>query len=314
MNAPVSLRKMASNMNQSNTATAPAPGAASSGRRIMAALLGRGILESRTPWMHEQEADAQGLRMVYSLQDFNARGWADEDLPAVVDAAQRLGFAGLNITFPFKQAVLPLLDDLSDSARAIGAVNTVEFRDGRRIGHNTDVTGFASGFRAGLPGARMGRVLQLGCGGAGCATAHALLSTLGAGHLSLFDTDAAKAQALRDQLAQAYGAQRVTIVQDAATAAREVDGILNATPVGMAKFPGTPIDPAALRPEHWVGEIIYFPLETPLLHTARALGCATVSGQGMAVGQAADAFAIFTRLAPDRARMAASFARFAQQG
>jgi shikimate dehydrogenase len=76
-------------------------------RRIMAGLLGRGILESRTPWMHEQEADAQGLRMVYSLQDFTARGWSDEELPAVVDAAQRLGFSGLNITFPFKQAVLP---------------------------------------------------------------------------------------------------------------------------------------------------------------------------------------------------------------
>lgn len=283
-------------------------------RRIMAGLLGRGILESRTPWMHEQEADAQGLRMVYSLQDFTARGWSDEELPAVVDAAQRLGFSGLNITFPFKQAVLPLLDDLSDSARAIGAVNTIAFQDGRRIGHNTDVSGFASGFQDGLPGVTKTRVLQLGCGGAGSATAHALLSTLGAGHLALFDTDAGKAQALRDQLSAAYGADRVSIVADAATAARDVDGIVNASPVGMAKFPGTPMPVSALESRHWVAEIIYFPLETALLSAARALGCATVSGQGMAVGQAADAFAIFTEQAPDRARMAASFAAFAQQG
>jgi shikimate dehydrogenase len=280
----------------------------------MAGLLGRGILESRTPWMHEQEADAQGLRMVYSLQDFTARGWSDEELPYVIDAAQRLGFSGLNITFPFKQAVLPLLDDLSDSARAIGAVNTVAFLDGQRIGHNTDVTGFASGFQTGLPDATMNRVLQIGCGGAGCATAHALLSTLGAGHLALFDTDQARAQALHDQLADAYGAERVTIVADAAKAARDVDGILNATPVGMAKYPGMAIAPDALEPRHWVGEIIYFPLETALLSAARAKGCATISGQGMAVGQAADAFAIFTGHAPDRARMAASFAAFAQEG
>lgn len=290
---------------------APSVTAAHANQRIMAGLLGRGILESRTPWMHEQEADAQGLRMVYSLQDFTAHGWSDEELPAVVEAAQRLGFAGLNITFPFKQAVLSLLDELSDSARAIGAVNTVEFRDGSRIGHNTDVSGFASGFRSGLPDATMDRVLQVGCGGAGSATAHALLSTLGAGHLSLFDTDAARAQALHDQLAQAYGVERVAIVSDTTAAARDVDGILNATPIGMAKFPGMPIDVSALEQRHWVGEIIYFPLETALLSAARALGCATISGQGMAVGQAADAFAIFTGLAPDRDRMAASFAAFA---
>ena len=102
--------------------------------RILAGLLGRGILESRTPWLQEQEAEAHGLRMVYSLFDFSDRGWADADLGEVVTAAQRLGFAGLNVTFPFKQAVIPLLDGLSDAAAGIGAVNTIAFVDGRRIG------------------------------------------------------------------------------------------------------------------------------------------------------------------------------------
>lgn len=280
-------------------------------RRILVGLVGRGILESRTPWMHEQEGDAQGLRLLYSLFDFTHRGWADEDLPKLLDAVQMAGFAGLNVTFPFKQAVLPLLDELSEGARAIGAVNTIAFRDGKRIGHNTDVSGFAQGFLDGLPGVALGRVLQLGCGGAGSATAHALLSTIGVEHLDLFDTDKARVQALRDQLANAYGAERVSIVDDAIQAAGKADGIVNATPIGMTKLPGTPIDVAALKPDHWVAEIIYFPLETQLLAAARALGCRALTGQGMAVGQAADAFALFTGQAPDRARMAASFGAFA---
>lgn len=279
--------------------------------RILVGLVGRGILESRTPWMHEQEGDAQGLRLLYTLFDFTHRGWADEDLPRLLDAVQMAGFAGLNVTFPFKQAVLPLLDDLSEGARAIGAVNTIAFRDGKRIGHNTDVSGFAQGFLDGLPGVPLGRVLQLGCGGAGSATAHALLSTIGVEHLDLFDTDKARVQALRDQLANAYGAGRVSIVEDAMQAAGKADGIVNATPIGMTKLPGTPIDIAALKPDHWVAEIIYFPLETQLLAAARALGCRTLTGQGMAVGQAADAFALFTGQAPDRARMAESFGAFA---
>ncbi len=276
----------------------------------MVGLVGRGILESRTPWMHEQEGDAQGLRLLYTLFDFTHNGWDDKDLPQLLDAVQTSGFAGLNITFPFKQAVMPLLDELSEGARAIGAVNTVVFRDGKRIGHNTDVSGFAQGFLDGLPGVALGHVLQLGCGGAGSATAHALLSTIGVQHLSLFDTDAVRVEALRYQLAATYGAERVSIVKDAVQTAGKVDGILNATPIGMAKFPGTPIDVAALQPHHWVAEIIYFPLETPLLAAARALGCRTLTGQGMAVGQAADAFGLFTGQAPDRAGMAESFAAF----
>jgi shikimate dehydrogenase len=157
------------------------------------------------------------------------------------------------------------------------------------------------------------RVLQLGCGGAGSATAHALLSTLGAGHLALFDTDAGKAQALRDQLSTAYGADRVSIVDDAALAARDVDGIVNASPWAWPNSPARPCPcPRWKAATGWPRSSIF--RWKPRCSAPRALGCATVSGQGMAVGQAADAFAIFTGQAPDRARMAASFAAFTRQG
>ena len=279
--------------------------------RLQAGLVGRGILESRTPWMHEREADAQNLRLTYTLFDFTDRGWPDEHLETLLAATQREGFAGLNVTYPFKQAVIPLLDELSDGVTAVGAVNTVAFREGRRIGFNTDVTGFVSGFRHGLPGLAPGRVLQLGCGGAGAATAHALLGSLGAEQVVLSDPDAARAELLGADIARLYGAARVAITADAAATASEVDGILNATPIGMTKFPGLPIAATAIESRHWVADIVYFPLETALLAAARAKGCRTLDGGGMAVHQAVDAFEIFTGRVADHERVRASFAAFA---
>lgn len=278
--------------------------------RVLAGLAGRGILESRTPWMHEREGAAQGLLLAYALFDFTDRHWPDADLPKLLDACQRVGFAGINMTIPFKQAVIPLLDELSPGAQAIGAVNTVAFVDGRRIGYNTDVSGFAEGFRAGLGQIGPGTVLQLGCGGAGSATAHALLGQLGAERVLLSDTDPARAAALHGQLSRAYGADRVALCADPVQGAGGADGLLNATPMGMAKFPGLPIAAQAIEPRHWVADIVYFPLVTEFLAEAHRKGCRVLDGSGMAVGQAADAFQLFTGHQPDRARMAGSFAAF----
>lgn len=282
--------------------------------RVLCGLAGRGILESRTPWMHEQEGAAQGLRLAYALFDFTDRGWADDELPRLLDAVQRIGFAGLNITFPFKQSVMAYLDELDAGATAIGAVNTVAFRDGRRIGANTDYSGFTESFRTGLADVPRAKVLQLGCGGAGAALGHAMLAELGVGTLLLSDPDASRGEALRSQLAARYGADRVIVVDDAALAAGEADGIVNATPVGMRKLPGLPLAAEAVLPRHWVADIVYFPLETALLAEARRKGCRTLNGSGMAVRQAADAFEIFTGLNADACRMHASFASFASFG
>jgi len=131
-------------------------------------------------------------------------------------------------------------------------------------------------------------------------------------HLTITDVDPARAQALHTHLAATYGAARVALSNDPVASAATVDGIVNATPIGMAKFPGMPLAAEALQARHWLSEIIYFPLETQLLKAARALGCRTMSGRGMAVGQAVDAFAIFTQLTPNRQRMWDSFARFGQ--
>ena len=230
----------------------------------------------------------------------------------LIEAARIMGFAGLNITYPCKQAVIPLLDELSDEARAMGAVNTVVFRDGRAIGHNTDGSGWAWGFQRALPQARLNRVVLLGAGGAGSAIAHAVLR-LGAQHLVIVDREAGRADEAAAALNLRYGAARVSASTDAAVALQGATGLIHATPTGMDKLPGLPLPAELLRPELWVAEIVYFPLDTELLKAARAKGCATVDGGTMAVGQAIGAFELFTGRPADAARVEAHFRRLLAQ-
>src|SRR3712207_5886318 len=174
---------------------------------LLAGLIGTGIGASLTPALHEREGAEQGLRHVYRSLDLERLGLGVGALPELLKAAEWTGFAGLNVTHPCKQAVIPLLDELSDDARALGAVNTVVLRGGKRVGHNTDLSGFAEGFKRGLPDAERGRVVQLGAGGAGSAVAHALLS-LGTGRLSVFDVDPARAEGLAAALRARFGGGR----------------------------------------------------------------------------------------------------------
>jgi len=280
---------------------------ASPSRKLLTGLLGRNIQLSRSPRMHMDEAEAQGLKLSYKLFDFAALKMDAPDLPVFIEVLQASGYAGINVTHPYKQAIIPLLDDLSDAARRVGAVNTIAFLDGQLVGHNTDVSGFRESFARGLPDAAMGRVFQAGAGGAGCAVATALLE-LGAERLMVFDPQLGRAQALVDQLNALPGcAGRAAVVADAPAEAARADGIVNATPLGMAEHPGMPIPADVLQERHWVADIVYFPIETELLATARQRGCRVLDGGGMAVFQAAGAFEIFTGQPADADRMRSRF-------
>ena len=274
--------------------------------KLLCGLIGAGIQQSLTPAMQEEEARQQGLRLHYQLIDLDRTPGSLEQLPALLTAARIMGFAGLNITFPCKQAVVPLLDDLSPEARAMGAVNTVVLRDGRLVGHNTDSSGWAWGFRRALPDADLGRVVLLGAGGAGSAIADAVCR-LGAGELRILDAAPGRAQALAAAINARFGNRRAIAEQDTAQALADATGLIHATPTGMAKLPGAAVPAALLRPEMWVSEIVYFPIETELLQVARALGCRTADGGTMAVGQAVGAFELFTGLAADSGRMERHF-------
>ena len=213
---------------------------------VLAGLIGAGIQASRTPALHEQEGDAQHLRYLYRLIDLDQLGLDSSALPELLRAAEQMSFTGLNITFPCKQSILPLLDELSPEARGIGAVNTVVLKDGKRVGHNTDCLGFAEGFRRGLPDVARRQVVQMGAGGAGAAVAHALLSE-GVEQLNIFDVEPQRAQSLADNLNQHFGSARAQAGGDLSSALHSADGLVNTTPMGMAKLPGMPVPVELLR-------------------------------------------------------------------
>ncbi len=278
------------------------------GAKLLVGLIGAGIQRSLTPALHEQEARAQGLRLHYQLIDLDRASSGADALPTLLAAARVIGFAGLNVTYPCKQAVMPLLDGLSEEARAMGAVNTVVQHDGRLVGHNTDGSGWRWGFERALPGADLSRVVLLGAGGAGSAIAHALLR-MGCTQLQLVDSDGARAAELAQRLAALYPGSGVAGGSDIAAAMAGASGLVHATPTGMDKLPGLPLPQQLLQPAMWVSEIVYFPLQTALLRAARERGCRVADGGGMAVGQAVRAFELFTGLQADAARMDQHFRR-----
>jgi shikimate dehydrogenase len=274
---------------------------------LLLGLIGSGIGASRSPAMHEGEAAAHGLRCRYQLIDLAQLGLAADALPDLIIAAERMGFGGLNITHPCKHAVVPLLTSLSDEARAIGSVNTVVLDAGTRIGHNTDWLGFRRSLAEQLPGAALDRIVQLGAGGAGAATAYAVLDA-GARELIIVDTIFERASSLADRMATTF-ARSVSAVTagNLGGALRGAEGLIHATPAGMSGHPSLALSAALLRADVWVAEVVYFPLETELLRAARRLGCRTLDGGGMAVYQAAEAFRLFTGRPADVSRMRGFF-------
>lgn len=274
-------------------------------RKVLAGLIGQGIQGSRTPAMHQAEGERLGLHYCYQLLDTDQM----QPTPALADlvqSAQWCGFSGLNITFPYKQQVIPFLDELGETAKAVGAVNTVVFKDGKRIGHNTDLSGFALSFQAQMGDTKHDQVLLIGAGGAGLAVAHALLMS-GVKTLFITDVSAERAQELAQVLSTQYGANAAQATSIAPELVPQIDGLVNATPVGMAKLPGTPFPLDLLESRLWVVDIIYFPIETELLKAARLKGCRVASGAGMAVFQAVAAFELITGLCPDSEALKATF-------
>jgi len=256
--------------------------------------------------LQEEEARQHGLRLHYQLIDLAGTGV--EVLPELIRAVRIMKFAGLNITFPCKQAVIPLLDELSDEARAIGAVNTVVREGERLVGYNTDASGWAWGFQRALPKADLSRVVLLGAGGAGAAVGYAALG-LGVAELSIYDVEPSRAAALASNLGRQFPGRKVRPEANLKAAMQSATGLIHCTPIGMAGHAGLPLDAAWLRASMWVSEIVYVPLETELLKAARRLGCATADGGHMNVGQAIRGFKLFTGRDADAARMDAHFRR-----
>jgi shikimate dehydrogenase len=279
--------------------------------RPLIGLIGADIQRSLTPAMHEAAGAALGLDIRYQLIDTAQLGRGAADLAPMLEGVRRLGFAGVNVTHPFKEAVCPHLDAIEGAARHIGSVNTVVVRDGRLIGWNTDISGFLAGWRRNFATRAPGRAALIGAGGAGRAIAHAL-AELGCTALALTDLARDRAERLAAELAAAHPRLAITIAADAAAACAGADGAVNATPIGMHAHPGLPVRADALAGLGWVADAVYTPLETAFLAAGRRAGAAVLTGQDMAIGQAVDAFALFFgRPAPEEVMRATFQARLA---
>jgi shikimate dehydrogenase len=270
---------------------------------FLTGLIGAPIAHSAAPAMHEQAARALGIRCHYHLVEVADAG--REELRVLLDGVRRLGFAGVNVTFPYKEAVVDLLDELSPVAAAIGAVNTVVVRDHRLVGHNTDTTGFARAASHLVQGIGEGAVALIGAGGVGKAIAFAL-ANLDVAEVRIFDADRTKAEKLARLLRPRREAVVMNNVEDAVCGAV---GIVNATPVGMLPSRDTPVPDALLHDGLWVADAVYFPLLTPLLMAAKARGARIMTGRELAIYQAADAFELFTGLSPSTIEMGNAFDR-----
>jgi shikimate dehydrogenase len=275
-------------------------------RSMLLGLIGQDISGSLTPAMQEREGDRHGLRISYRIIDAGLHRMGADDLSAILAWAERFGFDGLNITHPFKQAVIPMLDELSPDAADIGAVNTIVFDDGRRLGHNTDWWGYGRAFRAAVPDATTDEAVVVGAGGAGVAVGYALLEQ-GAAHVDFFDVDPSRARTCVSRLERKFGQHRVGVAENLGRALERAQGVVNATPVGMLGHEGVPVPESFIRPDLWVSDVVYFPLETELIRLARSRGCRVVPGGGMAVQQAVGAFEHFTGDVADSDRMTAHF-------
>lgn len=277
-------------------------------RSYLVGLIGAGVRSSGSPALHENEAAALGLRYVYRTIDIDRLDVPPEGVGSLVSQAQLLGYDALNVTHPCKQIVVGALDELSPEAALLGAVNTVILRDGRSSGHNTDYSGFAAALRDGLPGADLDRVVLLGCGGAGAAIAYALLLA-GAATLRVSDPDPERAHGLARAMAPSFPAATIRVLEaaDVEAAVASATGLVNATPIGMVGHEGAPLPVAELHPALWVADAVYRPVRTQLIRAAEALGCRTLDGGRMVVGQAADTFRLITGVAPDRERMRRDF-------
>ncbi|WP_257166890.1 shikimate dehydrogenase [Bradyrhizobium sp. SRS-191] len=270
-------------------------------RKFLTGLIGAPIAHSASPAMHEHAAAALGVRCHYQL--IEVAGADRAGLKMLLEGVRRLGFAGVNVTYPYKEAVVELLDELAPKAAAMGAVNTVIVRDGRLIGHNTDTTGFERAVAPLVGQTGRGVVALIGAGGVGKAIAFAL-ANLGVAGLRIYDTERARAEKLASLLPAGTNIMVAGSVEEALQGAV---GVVNGTPIGMLPNRGTPVPDDLLRADLWVADAVYSPLWTPLLKAAKARGAQVLLGRELAIYQAADAFELFTGFAPSTEAMGAAF-------
>ncbi len=251
-------------------------------------LIGDNIAQSLSPRLHFLAGEQHGLKVSYERLIPAERGARFDE---ILNDCRASGYRGVNITYPYKEAVAELVSIPDPQVRAIGAVNTVLFEPGGPVGHNTDYTGFKAAYRAARPHAKPGTILLIGAGGVGRAVAFAL-ADLGADKLVLCDRDMSKAESLGQDLKRS--GLEIVCAGDPIVAATGVTGLINCTPVGMVGFEGTPLPKHAMDGAEWAFDAVYTPKNTQFLTGAAQMGLTCITGWELFFHQGIDAWSLFS--------------------
>ncbi|NQW11066.1 MAG: shikimate dehydrogenase [Alphaproteobacteria bacterium] len=253
-------------------------------------LIGNGIQRSSAPRLHEIAGAMIGRQTDYPL--FDLEGQEPDTFEKTLRAAGWEGRVGVNVTHPYKERAMAFVPVSDPRVRRIGSINTVLFDNGEpAAGFNTDHSGFMAAYQRRFPATPPGRVAVIGTGGVGRPIVAGLIA-LGATEVRVYDTDSKRAHRVAAELRDDVVAVRACDSAEEAT--HQVDGIVNATPVGMYHHPGLPLPESAIGRPHWVFDAVYTPIDTEFLTRAAATGATVISGYELFIYQGLHAFHHFT--------------------
>jgi shikimate dehydrogenase len=253
-------------------------------------LIGDNIARSRSPLLHVEAGRLCGLRVSYERLVPADMGLSFE---AVFGRCRQGGFHGINVTYPYKEQVVPLVRIESPVVSRMGACNTVLFSGNRAEGYNTDYSGFIAAYRSVFGERETGTVAMAGAGGVGKAIAFAL-AALQCPRLQLHDPNTGRATALARSIEAADGGMAVKVCDTIAETTDGADGLVNCTPLGMAGQPGSAVPADLMGRAAWAFDAVYTPVKTEFIEHARAAGLEVMSGYELYFHQGVDAFRLFT--------------------
>jgi len=262
-------------------------------------LIGDNIAASQAPLLHRIASRQCGIDLSYDLLVPNNFGLGFDLL---FDRTRDEGYRGINITYPYKEAVVRRLASHDDSVRLTGACNTVLHKPSGPAGSNTDFTGFLSAYRTTFAMTEPGVVALAGCGGVGRAISFAL-ARLGARELHLLDADRTRSESLAAALSANVASLKISVAESIYQACEDADGLVNCTPLGMVGHDGSVFPTELISGSGWAFDAVYTPVETPFLRTARAVGLSVMSGYELFFNQGVDAFRMFTGHDVDQSKL-----------
>lgn len=255
-------------------------------------LIGEGIAQSQSPDLHQRLGRKVSIDLSYEL--FDAINKPDFSFEQQVETLRAQGYAGVNVTYPFKGRAIDVADTLGDGPRLVGSSNTLLFTENGIHAENTDYSGFMTAFRQNFGDRKPGRVLLIGAGGVGRAVACGL-NQLGCEHLHIIEFDDARAKHLSTTLSEQGLSNDIITSDQLASLVPGLDGVVNCSPVGHINHPGCPIDASLIQPHQWLFDAVYVPAMTELLQAAKKIGAPYITGVGLFVYQGLDAFHWFIK-------------------